>query len=221
MEKVIIGNAELYHGDCLEILPTLPKVDAVITDPPYGINFGNAGGFCTASGWKHDRGCAEWDKARPSKEAIDSLLSAGEAVIIWGGNYFTDCLPPSMQWLIWDKVQRGFSLADAEMAWSNRNKATRVFSYARGNESGFAPKGSDGYQNSHPTQKPMALMRWCIQQAGEPKVVLDPYMGSGSTGVAAMQMGIKFTGIEIDQKYFDIACKRIEAAQQQLQLFGA
>lgn len=202
-EPVIIGNATLYLGDCREILPHLPKVDACITDPPYGIG---AAQEKPHNKWK-DYGIAAWDKDRPSREVFDALLCKGDVVIVWGGNYFTDYLPPSMQWLAWDKGQEGFSLADFELAWSSQQKAARRIHYPRV----LALK--DGKE--HPTQKPIAVMRWCIEQAGNPRTILDPFMGSGTTGVAAVQLGRKFIGIELDPKYFDIACRRIEDAQRQ------
>ncbi|HOX59655.1 MAG TPA: DNA methyltransferase [Verrucomicrobiota bacterium] len=211
---IIIGNATLYCGDCLEILPTLTGIDAVITDPPYGIDYGRAGGFSASHGWSDNREKVEWDRTRPPKESIDLCVKAAKIVVIWGGNYFTDWLPPSMGWLIWDKVQRGFSLADCEMAWTNQRKASRVISYARGNESGFAPRGCD-WPNVHPTQKPIGVMKWCIDKVGNPETIADPFMGSGSTGVACVTSGRKFIGIEIDPDYFAIACARIENAQRQ------
>ena len=205
-----IGDATLYLGDCMDILPTLSKVDAVITDPPYGINAENAGGR-GMSGWTNFEKLG-WDKVRPSSEIIKAVFLAGDVSIIWGGNYFTDVLPPSMQWLVWDKGQRGFSLADCEFAWSSQNNAARVFDYAR------ALAMQDGKQ--HPTQKPIELMKWSIEQCkNKPKTILDPFMGSGTTGVAAIQMGRKFIGIEREPKYFDIACKRIEQAVAQPRLF--
>lgn len=209
--KVEIGNATLYLGDCMDILPTLDKVDAVITDPPYGIDIENAGGRSRANGWNNFEKLG-WDKVKPNKEVFDLILNASNVQIIWGGNYFTDCLPPSMQWLVWDKGQRNFSLADCEFAWASQNKAARVFDYSRGQAL------QDGKQ--HPTQKPLALMKWCIDQAGNPQTILDPFMGSGTTGVAAVQMGRKFIGIEREPKYFDIACKRIEDAQRVQDMFG-
>lgn len=198
-----IGDATLCLGDCREILPTLPKVDAVITDPPYGIG---AAQEKPHNGWK-DYGIAAWDKDRPSREVFDAFLCKGDVIIVWGGNYFTDYLPPSMQWLAWDKGQDGFSLADFELAWSSQHKAARRIHYPR------ALALKDGKE--HPTQKPIAVMRWCIGQAGNPRTILDPFMGSGTTGVAAVQLGRKFIGIEIEPRYFDIACRRIEDAQRQ------
>jgi DNA modification methylase len=211
-----IGDATLYLGDCREILPGLGKVDTCITDPPYGIDYGKAGGFSASHGWSDNREKVEWDRVRPEKEVFDILLKCADDFIIWGGNYFTDYLPPSMRWLVWDKVQRGFSLADCEFAWTNQKKASRVFSYARGNESGFAPRGAD-WPNAHPTQKPIGVMKWAIEFTKG--TVIDPFMGSGSTGVACVKLGRKFVGIEMEPSYFDIACRRIEAAYKQPDLF--
>ena len=216
--KEVIGDATLYLGDCLEILPTLPKVDAVITDPPYGIDYGgllkgkgNGHGGPDRNGWK-DYGSPEWDRERPSREAFAAILSASSAQIVWGGNYFTDFLPPTMQWLVWDKGQRNFSLADCEFAWSSQRKAARIFDYPR------SAALRDGKE--HPTQKPVALMKWCIDRLDNPQTILDPFMGSGTTGVACMNLGRKFIGIEIEPKYFDIACERIENAQRQQRMFA-
>ena len=214
-EKQTIGAHTLYLGDCADILPTLGRFDLLLTDPPYGIEFLNgAGGGRKAGqgGWKiYDR--LDWDSARPHGDVISSMVSMCGTSIVWGGNYFTDIFPPSMQWLIWDKGQRGFSLADCEMAWSSQNRAARVFDYSRG------AALQDGKQ--HPTQKPVALMAWCIEQCKTaPQTILDPFAGSGTTGVAAVQLGRQFVGIERERQYFDIACKRIEQAVAQGQLFA-
>lgn len=208
-QKVVIGNATLYLGDCMEVLPTLGKVDAVITDPPYGINAARTRNSAK-DGWV-DYGCDGWDKERPGREVFDLILKAAPIQVIWGGNYFTDYLPPSQKWLSWDKGQDGFSLADFELAWTSEDKACRRLNYARS----LALK--DGKE--HPTQKPLAVMRWCIEQAGKPAITLDPFMGSGTTGVAAVGMGLGFIGVEREPKYFDIACRRIEKAYAQGQLF--
>jgi len=209
--KVEIGAATLYLGDCRDILPTLPKVDAVITDPPYGIgdkwDKPNGFGSCGGRLWNGDAG---WDNDAPSKELIDKIRSLAELTIIWGGNYFD--LPPSRGYLVWDKMQSGFSLADSELAWVSAPITPKTFRYAR------AQLASEG--KTHPTQKPLPLMIWCIGFAPQGKTILDPFMGSGTTGVAAIQMGRKFIGIEREPKYFDIACKRIEQAQAQGQMFA-
>lgn len=209
MHKTIIGDATLYLGDCMEVLPTLERVDAVITDPPYGINAARTRNSAK-DGWV-DYGCDGWDKERPRREIFDLMRNCSDLQVIWGGNYFTDYLPPSQQWFSWDKGQDGFSLADFELAWSSQDKACRRINYPR------ALALKDGKQ--HPTQKPLAVMRWCIEQVGKPKIILDPFMGSGTTGVAAIQMGRKFIGIEREPKYFEIACRRIEQASKQVDMF--
>ena len=209
MNPVIIGNATLYLADCLDVLPTLPKVDAVITDPPYGI--GMDGGNIGYKGF-NDFARLGWDVAPPDAALISLTIAAGSKAVIWGGNYFQ--LPPSRCWFIWDKGAgfKGRTYAEAELAWTSLDANTRVFLHdplARGDYKG----------KSHPTMKPEALMRWCINEAGSPSTIIDPFCGSGSTGVAAMQLGKKFIGIEREQEYFDTACIRIENAQRQSVLF--
>ena len=203
MKPVIIGDAVLYLGDCLEILPTLGKVDAVITDPPYGIN---ANKQTLGSGKKKFERAGDWDIATPE---LSLCVLAGEKLCFWGGNYFSDQLPSTNNWLIWHKKNDGLSFSECEMAWTNFGKQTRHISHHWGGE-----------EKVHPTMKPLAVMAWCIEQAGDVETILDPFMGSGTTGVAAIQMGRKFIGIEREEKYFEIACKRIEAAYAQGQLFA-
>ncbi len=210
MSKVTIGDATLYCADCMDVLPTLERVDAVITDPPYGIGADSHAGK-VENGWKQ-YGDGGWDKDRPDKKSFDEFMGKAKTIIVWGGNYFTDWLPPSMCWLSWDKGQDGFSLADFELAWTNQNKAARRINYPRA----LALKDV----KQHPTQKPVAVMRWCIEQVkADCQTILDPFMGSGTTGVAAIPLGRKFIGIEREEKYFDIAVKRIEQAVAQGQLF--
>jgi site-specific DNA-methyltransferase (adenine-specific) len=188
----VIGNATLYMADCLEVLPTLPKVDACITDPPYGIG---ANQQTLGKGKKEfDRG-GDWDDAAPD---LALCIAAAPLTCFWGGNYFSDQLPVTNDWLIWHKLNDGRSFSECEMAWTN---------YWSGEE------------KAHPTQKPLPVMLWCLEQAGAVHSVLDPFMGSGTTGVACMQMGRSFIGIEREPKYFDIACRRIEQAQKQAALF--
>jgi len=211
VRKEVIGDCVLYQGDCMEVMPTLDKIDAVLTDPPYGIDYGNSGGFCESSGWKQWRGKAEWDKSRPSPDFFAYILHNSREQIIWGGNYFSDLLPPSMRWLAWDKGQRNFTLADMELAWTSQQKALRVFTYPRGKAA------QDGKQ--HPTQKPVALMEWCLGFVPNAKTILDPFLGSGTTLVACAKMGRKGIGIELDESYFEIACKRVEEAYRQPDMF--
>jgi len=208
--KVEIGDATLYLGDCMDILPTLDKVDAVITDPPYGIN---KDGQVRTTGGNGGRKAYEflgWDGQRPSEKVFAAILSKADKHCMWGGNYFADLLPPTMRWLVWDKGQR-INQSDGELAWTSLQSALRICTMNR------VELMKDGAQ--HPTQKPVRLMTWTIEQMGACKTILDPFMGSGTTGVAAIQMGRKFIGIEHEPKYFDIACKRIEQASKQVDMF--
>lgn len=206
--KVEIGKATLYLGDCRDILPTLPKVDAVITDPPYGLGDRLANNNANGEWSLCSKDSLSWDKSTCPEE-VDLAIHLSGSAIIWGGNYYS--LPIARCWLLWDKMQE-HSGAHAEMAWTNLDKPVRTFRYAR------AQLASEG--KIHPTQKPLGLMKWCIEQAGNPKSILDPFMGSGTTGVAAVQMGRSFIGIEREPKYFDIACRRIEDAQRMGDMFG-
>src|SRR5574342_1074954 len=212
----IIGPCRLILGDCREVLPTLGKVDAVVTDPPYGIGFVNNKKH-VGGGWRK-RADTEWDQLRVGSDVFERLRNLADAMVVWGGNYYTDVLPPTMQWLIWDKCNDGFSLSDFEMAWSSQPKAARMLRYARGNENGFAPRGAD-WPNAHPTQKPIGVMKWTLEQVSGAQTMLEPFMGSGTTGVACVKLGRRFIGIEIDEGYFDIACRRIEQACRQPALF--
>lgn len=201
--KVEIGNATLYLGDCMEILPTLEKVDAVITDPPYGIGFGKS-----HTKWSANRGVVlgNWDAETPD---VSALLDLSENITIWGGERFG--LPVKRGWLTWVKPDAAPTFASTEFAWRSVDKPARHFQYS--------VSATNSERVGHPTQKPLALMKWCIEQAGNPRLILDPFMGSGTTGVAAVQMGRKFIGIEREPSYFDIACKRIEQATAQGQIF--
>jgi site-specific DNA-methyltransferase (adenine-specific) len=208
--ETLADGVTVYCADCREVLPTIGKVDAVVTDPPYGIDYGRAGGFSASHGWGPWRENVPWDQSRPEKDIFNAILSCSGEQIIWGGNYFTDFLPPTMRWLIWDKGQREFSLADVEMAWCSQQKAARALTYGRGKAA------QDGKE--HPTQKPLEVMKWCLGFI-EGQTILDPFMGSGTTGVAAVKLGRKFIGIEIEPKYFDIACRRISEALKQPDMF--
>jgi len=207
-ECVIIGNATLYHGDAREILPTLDPVDLCLTDPPYGnADLWQGGATGTKSHWQLADGGAncEWD-ALPI-DFIDLVLTSARDQIIWGGHYYA--LPLRRGWMVWDKTPREFTSGAVELAWSTLNQPTRAFTY---------PRSFLGKQ--HPSQKPLPLMVWCLGFAPDAHTVIDPTMGSGTTGVACMQIGRKFIGIEIERKYFDIACERIDNAQRQVQMFA-
>ena len=202
-KEVLSDGVEIWLGDCREVLPLIGRVDAVVTDPPYGIDYGRQGGFCAYHGWGPWRGKAAWDVERPQKECFEAILQLSNEQIIWGGNYFTDWLPPVMRWLVWDKMQREFSLADCEFAWTSQQKAARIFSYPR------AKARLDGKE--HPTQKPVELISWCLGFVPDARTILDPFMGSGTTGVACIKFGRRFIGVELDPRYFDIARRRLEA----------
>jgi site-specific DNA-methyltransferase (adenine-specific)/modification methylase len=205
----VIGNATLYLGDCLEILPHLPKVDAVITDPPYGIErFKKGFGTTRFKGHGCENEGIVWD-IKPAQETLNSLIAMAPQTIIWGGNNFP--LPTSEYFFVWDKQQTVENFASAELAWTNIKMPAKVFVYSIHQHNHI--------DKDHPTQKPVALMVWCINFSNG-ETVLDPYMGSGTTGVACMNLGRKFIGIEIEPKYFEIACERIENAQRQLRMFA-
>jgi DNA modification methylase len=206
----IIGDCRLLLGDCLDILPTLGPVDAVVTDPPYGL--GIDGQTRRVRGKKSDRKGYDfkgWDAERP--EAVLRMIAAmpGDK-IIWGGNYFADLFPKGDRWLSWDKGQR-LSQSDCELAYTNLKGALRVFTLNR------VALQQDGAV--HPTQKPLEIMRWCLGFLPNAQTILDPFMGSGTTGVACAKLGRRFVGIEIDPGYFDIACERIRKAYAQPDFF--
>lgn len=200
-----IGDATLYLGDCRELLPVV-TADALVTDPPYGINAARDR-HSQKAGWR-DYPASGWDLQRPDEELLRLVLASARHAIVWGGNYFTDALPLGGKWLVWDKGQTDFSLADCELAWCSFDGAIRRISFSRGRAM------QDGKE--HPTQKAVEVMRWCLGQlpAGC-QSVLDPFMGAGTTGVACASLGKRFIGIEIEAHYFDIACRRIELAQRQ------
>jgi len=213
-EVVTIGQATLYLGDCRDILPTLPKVDLVLTDPPYGIGDALVKG---GRGGSFERlisaNAAEWDVA-PEKEVFDLIFGHSMNQIFWGGNYFE--IPPTKKPLCWDKVRPNQkNLSEWEMAWTSFTGRAQMFKHCA--NGGFVAAEA----NEHPTQKPVPLMEWCINLAPKTtSTVADPFMGSGSTGVACANMGKTFYGIERERKYFDIACERIENAYRQERLIA-
>lgn len=203
-------SVSLHLGDCQEILPTLGKVDAVVTDPPYGIlNLEGQGstpavrksprqqGSGTLKNRLLNRSDVGWDIA-PDPAIFQILRDMSKAQIFWGGNYFP--LPPARAMLVWDKEQPWPNFSQAELAWSNLNRPAALYRAS-------ATRGVP--DKVHPTQKPLGLMVWCLQFLEDGCRVLDPYMGSGTTGVAAIVTGRAFIGIERDPNYFDLACRRI------------
>jgi site-specific DNA-methyltransferase (adenine-specific) len=211
----VIGNATLYLGDCREILPTLAKHDLGIHDPPYGVG---ENAHRVASRRKlaktTDYGDFDWDKEPMSADRIALCIGAAKETIIWGGNYFT--VAPSRGWLVWDKVNGKNCFADCELAWTNLKTSVRMFRHMW---NGMLRDSESAAPRVHPTQKPIALMDWCVSLASDPKTVIDACMGSAPVGIAAVKRGLKYTGIELMERNFDIACERIENAQRQQKLF--
>lgn len=212
--KEIIGNCTLYLADCMDVMPHLGRVDAVVTDPPYGIGESNKKGQSRGklARPKSYKGNDDWDSSPPEQAVIDTMIKISKNQIIFGGNYFS--LPPTSCWLVWDKQNGTNDFADCELAWTNLKKAVRRI-YWRWN--GMIRKGSD--VREHPTQKPEGVMRWCLIHIPDSKLILDPFMGSGTTGVACVKEGRSFIGIELDEDYFEIACKRIKEAYAQPDIF--
>lgn len=215
MRTETIGNCTMYLGDCAEIVPTLGRFDAVLTDPPYGINENSKK---VASRGKlaapKDYGDFDWDKKPPSQEFIDILRKVSEHQIIFGGNYFQ--LPPTSCWLVWDKQNGNNDFADCELAWTNLPKAVRRIYWLW---NGMIRK--DNEERFHPTQKPLGVISWCLTHIPKSKTILDPFTGSGTTGVACVKAGRTFVGIERDERYFDVACRRIQAAIDAPDMFVA
>ena len=185
--------------------------DLLLTDPPYGIDIigqrikKDPDGRYGYRQFKHKT----WDNKRPDAEAFNEMLRVSKNQIIWGGNYFADLLPASQGWLVWNKGQRDFSLADGELAWTSFDKALRIFDFSR------AQALKDG--KIHPTQKPLALMEYCLNlRAKQGDLILDCYSGSGTTAVACHNLGLDFIAVEIDDEYYKDSVARLEDAKRQM-----
>lgn len=205
----------IYHGDCRDIIPLLSDVDAVVTDPPYGIgaatrSFQNPVKRGAAVAASRDYGTSDWDAAAPSPDDIAALLAIGRWHILWGGNYFG--LPPRRGWLVWDKETGSNGYADCELAWTDLETAVRRFRFQWMGMLQQLPE-----DRWHPTQKPLPLMRWALGLLPlDVSVILDPYAGSGTTLRAAKDLGLRAIGIEVEERYCEIAAKRLG----QQSLFG-
>lgn len=199
-----IGDATLYLGDCREVLPGLPMVDAVITDPPYGLGDRMKGGTWGAK--PEFKEMVIWDSSSPDIQFLLQLANLSPCAVFWGGNYYG--LPPTRCWLVWDKKNAVPTMADCELAWTSLDANTKRISLPVGR-----------VMHGHPSEKPIRLMEWTIETVKADGTILDPFMGSGTTGIAAMNSGCSFIGIERERKYFDIACERIDNAYRQGQMF--
>lgn len=198
------AGIQIFHGDCREILPTLPKVDLVLTDPPYGVNYIH--GAVLGPNASKFNNCPVVGDDEPFDPAF---LLGYDRLILWGGNHFADRLPPSAGWLVWDKRCNTVvnDQSDCEIAWSNFLTTARLYYLVW---DGFRRGGGEkNTPRQHPTQKPVDLMKWCLGFAPDSKTVIDPFMGSGSVLVAAKARGMAAVGIEIEEKYCEIAAKRL------------
>ena len=185
----------IYHGDCREIMPELPAVDLLLTDPPYGLGDKWGSASKTWGNGRLWRGNPGWDVL--AEFAVGYFIR--NKSIVWGGNYYA--LPPTNSWLIWDKMQKHTS-SEAEMAWTNLPQPVRVFRMSR-------VEAYCGHERKmHPTQKPLDLMRWCLGFT-DANTILDPFMGSGTTLVAAKLECRQAIGIELEERYCEIAAKRL------------
>ena len=216
---------KIEQRDAIKALSDYPDkfFDLCIADPPYGIGWGNvANNFKRKSSekWKSPKEkfytLKDWDNQRPEKSAFDDILRVSKKCIIWGGNYFTDLLPPSGGWLVWDKgVSENMTLSKAELAWHNCKNSVDIIKYLW---SGF--RKCEVVDRIHPTQKPVKLYEFCISKFSKPgDTILDPYLGSGSSAIAAYRTRRAFVGYEIDEEYYTAAVKRLDKERQQLKLF--
>jgi DNA modification methylase len=200
------GDCTLIHADCLDVLPI--EADAVITDPPYGIKRDKGmggGGYDSTGRYKRKARRYEggWDDEAPKSAHLKTIISASPVSVLWGGNYLS--LGRGGKWLVWNKEQVMPSYSDAELAWTNIDGVGVKLFTLHCNKARIQ-------MGLHPTQKPVSLMVWSMEQAKvmNGATVLDPYMGSGTTGIACIRTGRKFIGIEKDAKHFETACERIK-----------
>lgn len=198
------GQITIYLGDCRQVAPLLPEFDLLLADPPYGIGLAPKG--------RVGRGGTQfepvrWDDAPPDPWVLQMLISRAKWSVLWGGNYYRG-LDRSSCWLVWDKVNGTTCFADCELAWTNFRRAVRKFSWR------WCGALQQDMQNKevrvHPAQKPVPLLEWCMNWVPEARTVLDPYMGSGSTLVAAQRRGLRAVGIDSHEPYCAIAVQRLK-----------
>ena len=201
------GHAVLYEGDCQNVLPTLGTFDLALTDPPYGIGFAMQPTLCQRKAGKKPE---TWDNETPPSWLFSLMAEKCRDMIVWGGNYYR--LPTSRGWLCWRKPDAPPSMAHFELAWTSFDMNARLI------EQSISATNIE--RCGHPTQKPVRVMEWCLKFAPDAQIVCDPFMGSGTTGVACINLGRRFIGIELEPCYFDIACERIDQASRQGRLFA-
>jgi DNA modification methylase len=197
------GGITIYHGDCREVLPTLGPVDLVFTDPPYGIGM-DGSNESIQHGWQVRKGYEwrGWDKSTPDDELLRLVFDAAPALVCFGANYFNHMLPAGKKgWVVWDKAQRGLTMSDCEIVFTSLSVPTRIITCHRTHLWNEGPE--------HPTQKPLRLVKTLLEMFPNEETVLDPFMGSGTTLRAAKDLGRKAIGIEIEERYCEIAVKRL------------
>lgn len=219
------SKVELLHGDCMEYMATLPDkaFDLAIVDPPYGIDAANTfGGEQRKSG----NGAAmktafekkSWDLGIPDKKYFDELMRVSKNQIVWGANYMSHLLPPSMGWIVWDKDNGTTKFSDAELAFTSFKRALRVWKYTWNGMIQGDMKRKE--HRIHPTQKPVKLYQWLLSNyAKEGDRILDTHLGSGSSAIAAHYGGFEFVGIELDEDYYKAAVERFDRETEQISLF--
>ena len=214
--------SEVTNEDCMEGMARYPDkyFDLAIVDPPYGIGESNKQRKNTPSKkWKSAKNDIqyikkEWDYGIPKKEYFNELKRVSKNQIIWGGNYMTEFLPPKMGWIFWDKKTGDSDFSDGELAWTSFDKGLRKFDWLW---SGF--KKQQPEERTHPTQKPVALYKWLLSNyAKQGDKILNTHLGSGSSRIAAYEMGFDFTAFELDEEYFEAQEKRYKAHIAQLKL---
>lgn len=215
-----IGDCRLILGDCLEVMPILEGFDAIVADPPYGIGYSRGAGGGGFGGSKRFTSNFDGRKVIGDDAPFDPapFISAKYPTILWGANHFASRLPDAACWLVWDK-RRGTTsndFADCEMAWTNIKGPARCLPHMW---NGGLRDSEWGIPRVHQTQKAIVVMEWCLGFLPDAETILDPFVGSGTTLVACAKMGRKGIGIELDPDYFDIACKRVEEAYSQPDLF--
>lgn len=190
----------IYHADCRQVLPFLGRFDLLLTDPPYGIKRDGKPRSTSRHGGHKGYEFMGWDDSTPDAEMFRLLYDRSEEHVIWGANYFAPHMEPGPGWMLWDKGQR-IDQADGELAASSRRGPLRVFTL---NRMAIAMDGA-----VHPTQKPLALFSWCLAFFPNARTILDPFAGSGTTGRAAKDLGKQATLIEREERYCEIAARRM------------
>ena len=206
--------SEVYNMDCMEYMKGIPDkfFDLAIVDPQYGIDIMHKGGMPKHLGFKQYKR-KDWDKKPPGKRYFQELFRVSKNQIIFGGNYFTQHLPPKMGWIVWDKGQHGLTMSDCELAYSSFDVPTRIKIM---NRVELLKEGT-----CHPTQKPVKLYKWLLHNyAKQGDKILDTHVGSGSSLIACYDMGFEYMGFEIDKEYYEAASKRIEDTMNQVSFFN-